>query len=668
MNIKYKIPILSIILFLLLSLSLFVIQSQYIPVNTGDNLDLVYTSFEGIELNSLEKNGNKFRVTGEDPYILFRDVDVYTERVDVDLSDVVGNISFVRLYYSSEPVLYGEQFLKDTSDDGKYSFSLDMPVNLIRVDIEGAKEGVSFTVDSIKVVNWFSSKFQRVMTDYYYWIVMGVLSLIGFVIYAFKTEEKTFISLTRLIVFSVTYFLVFHMLIKNPDCKVLGLLILALSFFTIFSYGVLKEKYFYTGLFSLCFLLYLCWSVYIPFDQAPDEYMRYDIPLFIYQNGVLPKGWEESIRNPIWGFSYGFQPSLASYVGAVFMKVSEGFLGSKKLYLAARFVSVLSGTGTVIMSKKIGDKLFSPAAKLLFVISIAFLPQFMFISGYFNNDAFGFFTIALIVYAMILCHETGWGKKECIFLGIGCGLCGLSYYNCFCIIGAAIIFSLWDTLSKKETRSFSFVSKRFMIVFLVAFLVAGWAYIRNYINYDGDFLGLRTRDLYGEMYAKDLYKPSIHSTPQNTGESIKYMLFEHGWLELSIKSSIGVFSYMSIFLNEVIYLAVGIIVALGIVMAIGYAIKRFVVNKKISAFWLSLVINCIFVFGLGVMYSYTGGFSPQGRYIMPMLVSFNMIFVLGYEKILSFNMKVKSVVLYGISIFYVLLGFYSLFGLIIPFY
>ena len=93
-----------------------------------------------------------------------------------------------------------------------------------------------------------------------------------------------------------------------------------------FAMRTVKKEYLLTsGILVLLFGFYVVWAVTQPYNSAPDEYMRYQIPEFIYQHGALPHGGDPSIRNPIWGISYGFTPILSYIISAGFMKVTSLF-------------------------------------------------------------------------------------------------------------------------------------------------------------------------------------------------------------------------------------------------------------------------------------------------------------------------------------------------------
>jgi 4-amino-4-deoxy-L-arabinose transferase-like glycosyltransferase len=190
---------------------------------------------------------------------------------------------------------------------------------------------------------------------------------------------------------------------------------------------------------------YFMWSVTLPFNTGPDEYMRYQIPQFIYEHGSLPHGGDPTIRNEIWGFSYGFTPILSYIISALFMKIMSIFSQNDfALLIAARFTSVLWSAGTVLMCCKIGKKLFSKRLQYLLAIFVGFLPQFIFISSYVNNDSMAVFSTSLIIYFWIVGLESKWNFRSCIGLAVGISLCALSYYNAYGYILCSILLFIFS--------------------------------------------------------------------------------------------------------------------------------------------------------------------------------------------------------------------------------
>ena len=252
-----------------------------------------------------------------------------------------------------------------------------------------------------------------------------------------------------------------------------------------------KNKFYIIGTLILFLFLFYC-STKLCMNVAPDEYMRYDIPLFIYNHSYLPKGDEKEILNAIWGFSYGFTPYLPSIISFFFMKIASIFTTTPvHLLIAARLTSVLAGALTFFVCCKIGEEIFNHKMTIyLFAIFVSLLPQFMYLSLYLNNDSFSIFATALIVYGWIKGIKTNWNCKWCIFLGVAIGLCALTYYNAYGFILCSII--VYCMSSYKLHFTFNEFLKKGFIIAIAALVVGGWFFIRNAMIHNGDFLGMNS--------------------------------------------------------------------------------------------------------------------------------------------------------------------------------
>lgn len=448
------------------------------------------------------------------------------------------------------------------------------------------------------------------------------------------------------------------------------------------------NKYFkknYKEILFIIFCMYnfYLWSKIIPFNRAPDEYMRYDIPLYIFNYGKLPHGGDESIRNPIWGFSYGFTPYLPSILSAGLMYIFNYFSNNQNnLYHAARVLSVLASTGTVYYCLKIGKELFSEKIKWLFTVLVSFLPQFTFISSYINNDATIVFSTSMIIYYWIKGLKEQWNIKSCIGLALGISICALTYYNAYGFILCSIILFLISNIYNKDIKkSIKPLLIKGSIISIIVISLISWYFIRNYIIYDGDLLAMDTMYMYGEKYAQDIYKPSYRQTPQNMNISLVYMIINQGWFINTLKSFIGNFDYMCLPLKTWMYIIYYILIFVSIT---GYITKRisknFNVNFKdkkfLSAYQLNLLnynmlISSLITVLLSIKYSYEIDYQPQGRYIMPILIPLMYFISKGLEYIENFirkNLKLKIDFLILVVIIYIGLALYTLTDIIIPFY
>ena len=118
----------------------------------------------------------------------------------------------------------------------------------------------------------------------------------------------------------------------------------------------------------------LMWARVQPNGAGPDEPMRYQIAYYIYEHGSLPVGDDPAVRNIVWGISYAFSPILDYMIAAVFMKIVS-FVTTVPfaLLMAARFVNILLGLGTVWLALDMGKRLLT-AESLDFAAFVGLLP------------------------------------------------------------------------------------------------------------------------------------------------------------------------------------------------------------------------------------------------------------------------------------------------------
>ena len=434
-----------------------------------------------------------------------------------------------------------------------------------------------------------------------------------------------------------------------------------------------KKRFKKSTIIKIIFLLYiltLCstWAIsmkYNNFIGPPDERMKYDVCKYIYENKTLPHGGDEQIRDEIWGLSYGFTPILSYMFSAVFMKITSVFTSNTDIiFISSRFVSVICMVMYAFMNILISKKLFKDKIyRYLFVALVTLLPQVVFLGSYLNNDALALLSISVIVYSWLIGLEKDWNYKSCILLGIGIGVCALSYYNAYGYILLSVIMYFTSNLIKKI--SIKTILKKGLIISAIAFLIAGWWFIRSIVLYNGDFLGLDTSRKYGELYAQEQYKPSNRSTPAKMNTPITSMLFDQKWIKTTIDSFIGYYGHMSIRMNDYIYLGYNIIFIIAIIGILFKLFKKIInrIKQKIDKedkkeigknqkekrlLNIIMFISIIIPIFLSIYYSYYSDFQPQGRYIMPIIIPFMYFIVKGIKTIadkLVKNCKIKNTIL-----------------------
>ncbi len=401
------------------------------------------------------------------------------------------------------------------------------------------------------------------------------------------------------------------------------------------------------------FSVYLFWSILLPVNAAPDEPMRFQIPYFIYQNGRLPVGYEPQILDPNWGFSYAFLPYLSGILSAVFIKIVSFFTTElAALYIAARFTSVLCSTVTAYFCYKLSKEWFPGPERWMFMGLVLFLPQFAFCSSYYNNESISVMSIAMILYCWVSGTKENWPIKRCALFAVALSICFLSYYNAYgFILCSAILFILCVAFQgDRKIHWKPLFGKGFFIVGIVAVL-AGWWFVRNYLLYDGDFLGRSALNLCGEQHAIDALKPSMRQSLRDQGYSLPDMLKNTSWIEYSFKSFIAYFGWMDVWVTDWLYRAFLFLFGLagaGLLLRCKNAVRRLKAafasrplqtRRQIFLHGAMLLAMGITLF-LSMYYSYTSDYQPQGRYLMPLLIPLMYYVTVGLRSAFSFAARV----------------------------
>ena len=403
--------------------------------------------------------------------------------------------------------------------------------------------------------------------------------------------------------------------------------------------------------FAVYFVLGLSLLLKQPFGNPPDEYNRYLIPQYIAEHGTLPDGFEESIRIPAYGFSYAFQPILPYMVQGYSMRLIGCFTqDSDILFYTARLVDFVFGLIMAVFILLLGRKWFQDRRlQWFFCFLTMFIPQSLFLHTYVNTDSCCMMSIAIMLYGLTLCLSDHFRYRSCLVMSVGIILCALSYYNAYGFILSCILLFFAHYLSLKEGRLHldlkPFLKKGLFIGALVL-LGIGWWFVRSYILYDGDFLGLSTRNMCAELYGNENMKPDVRITYRSRGYTVLSMLFESDFLVLSINSFICMFGPMVATTALWIYRFYKFLFAAGIVGSLiplsrlgknsaGISFGRDSSERPVldRFFHLNMTLCMLIPLILSLIYSYGTDYQPQGRYLMPALIPLCYYCVRGSEKL-----------------------------------
>ena len=386
------------------------------------------------------------------------------------------------------------------------------------------------------------------------------------------------------------------------------------------------------------------------FVNPPDEHARILIPWYICRHGVLPTGLEEEVRIPGYGFSYGLYNIFPYIVQGFVMRFVSLFTESARLLLyAGRFVNVLSGTAMAYVVYLLSKRLFSAAGmRWMFCFGVMYLPQCLFLHTYINTDSMSLLSTAIIVLALTAAYQDGLTIKNCLLLSGGIILCALSYYNAYGFILSSILLFVVYFGGRERGSSYEehkyydwkqMLTKGILISFVVL-LGIGWQFIRSYFLYDGDFIGLATRDKLAIQYALPEVNPLTRSTYLSRGESIWAMLFGSNFVPKTFSSFVGVYGSLTITGHIGMYSAFLIFFFIGITACIFLRRPQAdflgdLPRWKRIFFHTNMVFCIAMPIFLLLYYAYVVDFQRQGRYAMPMIIPFMYYVVRGYQKILN---------------------------------
>ena len=392
----------------------------------------------------------------------------------------------------------------------------------------------------------------------------------------------------------------------------------------------------------LAFLVCLTGALLLPINQCPDEFVRNLLISWMVEKGTLPTG-DELETIPLapppadtYGFSYALRPYLPAMIGAVFVKIARLFGSSDRVLLAAgRMCSVLSVTGCCWVCLLLGHRLFDRrSSAILFAVLVCFLPQVQFLGMYHNNDALSLFAVCMMLFFLVDGYARRWPIKSCVGLAIGFSIGLLSYYSIYGWILMCTVFCIVSVITDQEIiDKGSFIFKRAGLIAGICLLLAGWFFIRSAILHNGDFLGLAYEQVSRARVEAMGYKLFQYICYRCDGLSIPEFLRvkNYEWIKVTLKSFVGTFSNLSLFLPLTLY---------GIYYAIfGFGVLRFLAvllhrptEKRDRLLLIVMLVSCGINMVLHLWQSYARDYQAQGRYIITTIVFLAFMIAYGMDK------------------------------------
>lgn len=402
------------------------------------------------------------------------------------------------------------------------------------------------------------------------------------------------------------------------------------------------EHFIWLFLLLLLAVMMVRWSLLPGVGPAgADEPMRYDVCKWLYEHPwQLPRGDDPKLVNPTWGISYAFYPYLSYMISALLMHAASLYSTSEAVLLyAARQADVLFILAAAFFTLRAGKYLFGSEKGLLFSILVLFTPEFHYLGTYVNNDSLALMSAAILLYAWSRALEEGWTAGNSAVLGIGLGLCFLSYYNAYGWILCSFFFFVLTILLDPEqpmAQRIRLLLRRGISILAITLGISGWFFVRNFIIYDGDFLGRSASAASALKYAKEGYRPGEHWTPSASSWSLKQFLiyqdpgWPHNWLIMSLLTFFGTFGVFNIYMEEGVSKVYFFFIWTGI--ALMFLLHRSRERKE------RILLSCLAgTMGIPILlfafYAYFEDLQAQGRYYIPAIYAMMSFALTGWEEL-----------------------------------
>lgn len=404
----------------------------------------------------------------------------------------------------------------------------------------------------------------------------------------------------------------------------------------------------------LSLIILLSWALIVPFGKAPDERAHFGLMYFIAQNHYIPVAGEVRLTEAIGRYSnfYGALPVLSYVLGALGIVIGSS-IKIGQLYIYARFVSVLFGIGTVLLSYSIAKKIF-PENILIqkcVPLTVLLIPQSSFIFSYTNNDSLAIFAVTMFFYSLILLREEISNYRKSIILGLSLGLCLLSKLNAYIVIPLFLIYILM-VINRNNWKP---VIRSAAISGLIAICISGWWFIRNYLLYNGDILALKASKLTSIIGYRE------------KGWPLTKFLLETPWAKSTFVSSWAAFDHLNVILPIWYYVFILFLVIASVLGSLSTFIRKNAnsnmnVNNN-KCYYVIFIFSILFSIALSVWNSYTNDYQPQGKYLYTSLIPCVILFLYGLQglvNIFSDKTLYKSLTMVALVVAFLIFNIFSL--------
>ncbi|MEE5117720.1 glycosyltransferase family 39 protein [Pseudomonas alliivorans] len=371
------------------------------------------------------------------------------------------------------------------------------------------------------------------------------------------------------------------------------------------------------------FLILAAWSLGIAFHGAPDESTHFFLLEYLKAYHSMPDAAEpvKAFTGTISGHTW--QPGDFWYHGLPFPHVIGALISSYGLswmlpsefaYLAVRCFNWILGAIFICALFRIGHRAGMPKkAAALGALAVALVPQVSFAFSYFNSDAYGVMSVALLLSALLGFLKTP-AKYTAICLGGSIGLMLMAkLYLLPALVFAGVMFAATQVFGKQR------LTKHIATILLVAVIVSAPMLVFTYLEF-GEITGISGQLQFVEMHKTN---PAAGFGTCYIGCSGKLLEMDNiaPWITLTLMSYFSVTGWMNIFISPPYYTVAALLSMALVLAAIIQTLRVYSPDNK-SAFLLKNLLPLTMILGLfpsiillSLLASQNSMPQPQGRYL-----------------------------------------------------
>ncbi len=376
-------------------------------------------------------------------------------------------------------------------------------------------------------------------------------------------------------------------------------------------------------LLALCY--YLVCAATLPSYFSVDNYANRAATEYIAEHRSLPyvRSDDPEVLYTSLGTTRLSRPPLNYIVSAVLYVASDGIVDDRQLRL--RLGSVLLGSLTVVVAFialifAIQHLWLSLAGAFMF----ALLPRFVFLASTNNDDIGGIFAATLLVTSVLflLRHRTKSGAL--MFVAAAVGLTLQAKFTAWLLLPWMLLFALYAVKNRLCK-----VIKLLPILMILMVVAGGWWPIHNMNAYGWqDPTGMKHVEA---VQLERIDGPLNSRGYQSQGISLPQLLVNHdGFMRRSFKSMVGYLAWIKLEMSVLIYGFYAVIIVIAMLSPL---IKPKLMKFRFRSFLWVAMMTIVFQFGFYLDHNLRRDIQPDGRYLLPVLVLFVVMFISAVERI-----------------------------------